>query len=150
MSEYGKLENIPTFLTVVAAALIRQDGRFLLQKRPPGKDHAGLWEFPGGKVEAGETPAGALVREIKEELQLDLIRHNSIPAGFAESNRENVRVPIVILLYICRSWLGEPEPVPGAEIGWFSVAEAGRLEMPPLDGALLKQIAARTDLSLMP
>ena len=150
MCEYGKLEKIPTYLAVVAAALVRDDGRFLLQKRPPGKDHAGLWEFPGGKVEEGETPAEALVREIEEELELDLGDAPFVPGAFAEQGSRAGRRPIVILLYICRDWTGEPKPVPDAEIGWVSLSEARQLAMPPLDVALLEQIAARTDLALMP
>ena len=135
------MAKIPTWMTVVAAALADGDGRFLLQKRPTGKQHGGLWEFPGGKVEPGESPRNALVREVNEELTLTVDPSDAEPIVFAESEPDGGAPGIVLLLYrICR-WTGKPVAEDGAEIGWFTLAEANRLPMPPLDSRLLKAIA---------
>ena len=133
------MKNNPTWLPVVAAAISRADGRFLLQRRPAGKQHAGLWEFPGGKVETGETPAIALVREIAEELDIVLEPGSLEPLTFAESRAADGSPAIVILLYKAGRWHGEPRPLEGGELGWFSPAEARALAKPPLDVTLLDQ-----------
>jgi len=140
------------WLPVVAVALRRPDGRLLMQRRPLGKHHGGLWEFPGGKVEPGETPAIALAREIEEELGLILDPAALVPAGFAQSEGahekgEGGHPPIVILLYAAQSWQGEPEAREGGEWGWFSPEEAARLPKPPLDVALLAGLAFKDDKS---
>ena len=132
-----RLENSPTWLLVVAAAFLDADGRLLMQKRPPGKHHAGMWEFPGGKVEPGETPVDALIREIVEELAVDLRHDALVPAGFAQVPGEGAVPPIVILLYSVREWRGSPQSCDGAEIGWFTRGEAEELTKPPLDISLL-------------
>ena len=104
------MQSFPTSLIVVAVAIQRADGKFLLQRRPLGKEHGGLWEFPGGKIEAGESAKSALVREIKEELGLIIQPEDLQAATFATS--ENAPGPakpgIVILLYTCRFWQGDP------------------------------------------
>ena len=136
-----ELKNNPTALLVVAAALARPDGRLLLQRRPPGKRHGGLWEFPGGKVEPGEIPARALVREIAEELAIELDPGSLAPLAFADSPPEGDFPPIVILLYTATRWRGEPQALEGGELAWFDAAEARQLPMPPLDVILLDSVA---------
>lgn len=135
------VEENPTWMPVVAAALIDDRGRWLMHKRPAGKHHAGLWEFPGGKVERGETPANALVREIGEELGLTLSPEHLEPAGFAQEPATASQIPIVILLYTCRNWAGQPQALEGGEIAWFASQEAASLDKPPLDVALLAQLS---------
>ncbi len=123
-------------MIVVAVALQRSDGRMLLQRRRIGKHHGGLWEFPGGKVEVGETPEIALIREIDEELAVQLDPGALIPLTFAEEAGEGRRGPIVILLYTCRKWRGEPQPLDAEAIDWYLPEELSALSMPPLDIAL--------------
>jgi 8-oxo-dGTP diphosphatase len=127
-------------MLVVAAALERADGRILMQQRPPGKAHAGLWEFPGGKVEPGEAPRAALVRELNEELAVALDPASLAPACFADDAREEGRPAIVILLYTARDWTGEPRAMEGGACGWFTRAEIAALAMPPLDYELLARL----------
>jgi 8-oxo-dGTP diphosphatase len=109
----------PTILIVVALALLDSAGRVLVQRRPEDRAHGGLWEFPGGKVEAGEGPAGALVREIAEELGVTIAAADLAPLTFAASPEHGDTRPLVLLLYTCRRWQGEPVPEPGAEIQWL-------------------------------
>lgn len=125
---------------VVALALECADGRILMQQRPPGKAHGGLWEFPGGKVEPGETPRAALVREVNEELAIALDPAALTPACFADGPAGTGEKAIVILLYSARSWQGEPRAVEGGACGWFTRAEIAKLAMPPLDYALLERL----------
>jgi 8-oxo-dGTP diphosphatase len=132
-----ELPNNPTWLPVVAAALTDADGRLLMHRRPPGKRHAGLWEFPGGKVESGEIPALALVREIDEELGIELDPSALEPVAFAESRAETGFPAIVILLYRAGRWRGEPRALEGGELGWFDRGQAWALPKPPLDVMLL-------------
>src|SRR5690349_7373827 len=98
------VENSPTFVLVVAAAIRDAGGRLLLQQCPAHKRHAGLWEFPGGKVESEEIPTLALCREILEELDLQLDAGSLAPAGFAEELPADGRPGLVLLLYSCGSW----------------------------------------------
>ncbi len=126
---------------VVAVALTNGEGRFLLQRRPAGKQHGGLWEFPGGKVEPGETPRAALVREVNEELGIALDPGAIQPAAFADGAAATHEGGIVILFYSCRRWQGKPVATDGATIGWFAPGEAARLAMPPLDIELLAQLS---------
>jgi len=126
---------------VVAVALTDGDGRFLLQRRPAGKQHGNLWEFPGGKVEPGETPRVALVREVNEELGIMLDMSAIRPAAFADGAAATHEGGIVILLYSCRRWQGKPVATDGATIGWFAPDDAARLAMPPLDIDLLAQLS---------
>lgn len=136
-----ELKNNPTALLVVAAAFAGTDGRLLLQRRPSGKHHAGLWEFPGGKVESTEIPRAALVREIAEELAIGLDPASLVPLAFADSAPEGDFPAIVILLYSVTHWDGEPRALEGGELAWFDVDEARKLPMPPLDVILLDNIA---------
>jgi len=123
-------------MLVVAGALHRADGRWLLHRRPPGKHHAGLWEFPGGKVEASENPSQALVRELEEELGIRCETAALVPEAFAETGEAEAGQPIVILLYSIGAWQGEPQALEGGAIDWFTLQEIDLLAKPPLDAAL--------------
>ena len=133
LRENSTLQNFPTWTPVVALALRRDDGRWLMHKRPDHKHHGGLWEFPGGKVEIGENPQEALIREIHEELGIAIRAEHCEPAGFAQEASEARDAPIVILLYICRQWEGHPDALEGGEIGWFTPEEVREIAKPPLD-----------------
>jgi 8-oxo-dGTP diphosphatase len=127
-------------MLVVAAALHRADGRWLMHRRPPGKHHAGLWEFPGGKVEPSEMPAQALERELGEELGIGCDPCDLVPAGFAETPRDAAESAIVILLYSLSVWQGVPDALEGGAIAWFTPDEVESLAKPPLDTALARQL----------
>ena len=131
-------------LLVSAVALIDRDGRLLLAQRPEGRPMAGLWEFPGGKVDAGETPPAALARELREELGVLISDSHFCPCGFAFETRDfsPPKPPrgIVLLLYTCRIWDGEPAPLEGGGLGWFRVGEIDSLDLAPLDRVLLGQL----------
>lgn len=128
----------PTTIWVAAAAIEQPGGRILMQRRPPGKAHAGLWEFPGGKLEAEESPRAALVREVNEELGIALDPRALALAAFAQTSPDDGAKAIVIWLYTARRWEGEPACLEaGGEIGWFTRAEIAALAMPPLDYQLL-------------
>ena len=124
-------------MLVVALAAQDGDGRLLMQQRPTGKHHAGLWEFPGGKVEASEKPKEALAREIREELAITLDPGNLEPAGFAESVASDGHTPIVLLLYKATHFDGEIAAQEGQAWGWFASTEAARLPLAPMDARLL-------------
>lgn len=134
------MKNIPTTVWVVAAALVDGDGRVLLQRRRQDRQHGGLWEFPGGKVEVDETPGQSLCREIAEELDLIIEPGDLVPVSFATQ----ADLPHVILLYTCRTWRGEPRCLDGEAIAWFAPEDILGLDMPPLDvplaQALLNQL----------
>ena len=136
------MKEISTLVPVVAAALLRGGDRVLLQQRRFGAMHGGLWEFPGGKVEAGESLESALVREIREEIGVELDLAAMSPLGFsAESSPSPERGEhYVILLYTCRKWQGEPRCLGGEEIAWFPVRELAGLSMPPLDVPLARRL----------
>ena len=124
-------------MIIVAAALIEKKGRMLLTLRPPGTHLAGHWEFPGGKLESGESPAACLVREIREELGVEV--RDPCPLTFAHylyPGRE-----VLILLYRC-SIATQPRPLHAAQLGWFTLDEAGFLKMPPADRPLLEFLAS--------
>jgi len=129
------MENNPTYLNVVAVALIDRDGRLLVQKRPEGKPMAGLWEFPGGKVDKGETPEQALVRELKEELDIDTEESCLAPAAFASEPLGDKH--LLLLLYICRKWRGIAQPQEASALKWVRPIELHKLEMPPADKPLI-------------
>ncbi|MFZ2998230.1 (deoxy)nucleoside triphosphate pyrophosphohydrolase [Sphingobium sp.] len=118
-------------LLVVAAALIDADGRVLLQQRPPGKAMAGLWEFPGGKVEPGETPEAALIRELEEELGIETHASCLAPATFASEALGQRH--LLLLLYVCRKWQGMPEARHATALQWVRPTQMYGLEMPPAD-----------------
>lgn len=127
-------------MLVVAAALVDGDGRVLLAQRPPGKAHGGLWEFPGGKVEPGETPEAALIRELGEELAISVAAACLAPASFARE-RLGAR-EMVLLLYVCRKWSGVPIAVEAAALRWARPVEMFALAMPPADRSLVALIDA--------
>ncbi len=122
-------------LMVVAAALVDGDGRVLVQQRPAGKPMAGLWEFPGGKVEPGETPEAALIRELAEELGIDVAANCLAPAAFA-SEALGAR-HLLLLLYVCRKWQGTPRAHAATALRWVRPAELFALDMPPADRPLI-------------
>ncbi len=121
---------------MVAVALIAADGRVLMQQRRRGAEHGGLWEFPGGKVEAGESLEESLCREIREELCLGLDPLNLEPLSFAALPGQ----PYVILLYTCRAWCGTPQCLDGEAIAWFEPEVIPELAMPPLDVPLARAL----------
>lgn len=129
-----------TPLIVVAAALSDQQGRWLMHRRPFHKHHGGLWEFPGGKVEAGESPRAALVREVDEEAALLLDASSLVEAGFAVGEGESGADGIVILLYTASRWSGSIEAREGGEFRWFLASEIAGLDRPPLDIILSQQL----------
>ena len=135
-----ELENSPTLVLVVAALIRDSLGRVLLQQRPEGKAHAGLWEFPGGKVEPNENPRESLVREIEEELGLALYPSAMAPVGFADIAPDYGESGIVILLYNATVWSGEPEAREGGDLRWVPPSDLGNFPMPPLDVKLVRQI----------
>jgi 8-oxo-dGTP diphosphatase len=122
-------------LLVVAAALVDDEGRVLLQQRAPGRAMAGLWEFPGGKVEEGETPEEALVRELAEELGIEVERGSVTPACFASA--PNGAAHMILLLYICRTWRGDPRALDATALQWARPREMLALDMPPADRPLI-------------
>jgi 8-oxo-dGTP diphosphatase len=130
-------------MLVVAGALQRPDGRWLMHRRPYAKHHGGLWEFPGGKVEPSEIPAQALARELAEELGIVVRREDCRPLSFAESEAVDGAPAIVILLYTIARWEGEPKPLEGGAIDWFAAESIAALEKPPLDIELARFLPAR-------
>ena len=120
-------------MTVVAAALIDREGRVLLQQRAPGRMMSGLWEFPGGKVEAGEIPEAALARELDEELGVAVVAADLVPACFASAYVGDCHM--ILLLYLCRRWAGEPRPLDAAALKWLSPEAMDPGEMPDSGGA---------------
>lgn len=127
-------------LIVTAAALIDRDGRLLVQQRPEGKNMAGLWEFPGGKLEPDETPEAALVRELREELGIETDTACLAPATFASEPLGDRH--LLLLLYICRKWRGTPQALEAAAIRWVRPIELHALPMPPADRPLIGLIEA--------
>jgi 8-oxo-dGTP diphosphatase len=120
---------------VTAVALIDDDKRVLIAQRPENKPMAGLWEFPGGKVEAGETPEDALCREIKEELGIELCRTCLAPFNFASHAYEHFH--LLMPLYVCRTWDGDIAPREGQAIEWVRAIHLSRYRMPPADEPLI-------------
>lgn len=122
-------------LFVVAAALIDADNRVLLAKRPEGKQLAGLWEFPGGKVSPGETPEEALIRELQEELGIEVCATCIAPFTFASHTYETFH--LLMPLYLCRNWTGEITPQEGQEVAWVKALRLQDYPMPPADLPLI-------------
>ncbi|MBV7411060.1 8-oxo-dGTP diphosphatase MutT [Maritimibacter sp. DP1N21-5] len=116
---------------VSAVALVDRDGRVLLAQRPEGKSMAGLWEFPGGKVETGETPEAALIRELKEELGIDTWHSCLAPLTFASHAYESFH--LLMPVFVCRKWEGTPHPKEGQTLKWVRVADMRDYPMPPAD-----------------
>lgn len=120
---------------VSAVALIDRDGRILLAQRPEGKSMAGLWEFPGGKVEPGESPETALVRELHEELGIETWNSCLAPLTFASHAYADFH--LLMPLFACRKWDGHPHPREGQNLTWAKVDELRNYPMPPADLPLL-------------
>jgi len=123
---------------VAAVALVDADGRVLLQQRPPGKAMAGLWEFPGGKVEAGETPEASLLRELKEELDLDVSASCLAPFTFASHAYDDFH--LLMPLFVCRRWDGRVRPLEGQKIAWVRPLRMADYPMPPADRPLVAML----------
>lgn len=127
---------MPTRILLVAAcALVDGDGRVLIAQRPAGKSLAGLWEFPGGKVEEGETPEGALIRELAEELGITVKADCLAPFVFASHGYEDFH--LLMPLYLCRRWDGFAQAREHAALRWVRPAELDRWPMPPADAPLV-------------
>ncbi|MDN3713264.1 8-oxo-dGTP diphosphatase MutT [Paracoccus cavernae] len=122
-------------LLVAAVALIDADGRVLLAQRPEGKSLAGLWEFPGGKVDPGETPELALIRELQEELGINTWSSCLAPLTFASHTYDDFH--LLMPLYACRRWEGIPQPREGQKLAWVRAGDLGNYEMPPADVPLI-------------
>ena len=125
-------------ILVVAAALIDRDGRVLLAQRPPNKSMAGLWEFPGGKVEDGESPENALIRELNEELGIDTWGSCLAPLSFASHSYEGFH--LLMPLFACRKWIGTPMAMEGQVLKWVSKNDLKNYAMPPADIPLIAAI----------
>lgn len=123
---------------ISAVALIDSDGRVLLAERPEGKIFAGYWEFPGGKIETGETPEAALVRELDEELGVDTKDSCLAPLGLVSHPYDTHHM--VLLLYVCRKWSGRPQPKEGGQLKWVAPARLRDFEMPPANKELISVI----------
>jgi len=120
---------------VSAVALIDADGRVLLAQRPEGKSLAGLWEFPGGKVEPGETPEAALIRELREELGIDTWQSCLAPLTFASHSYESFH--LLMPLFACRRWQGIPHGAEGQNLAWVRPNALRDYPMPPADLPLI-------------
>jgi len=120
---------------VSAVALIDVDGRVLLAQRPEGKSMAGLWEFPGGKVESGETPEAALIRELREELGIDTSASCLAPLAFASHSYDDFH--LLMPLFACRRWKGSVIPLEGQRLTWARVGDLKNYPMPPADEPLI-------------
>ena len=129
--------KLPTLL-VAAIALVDIDGRVLIAERPAGKSMAGLWEFPGGKVEAGEIPEAALIRECKEELNIDITA--ACLASFAFASHTYEEFHLLMPLYLCRKWEGLVQPQEGQKTRWVRPLDMLDYPMPPADLPLVAML----------
>jgi 8-oxo-dGTP diphosphatase len=125
-------------LLVVAAALIDVDGRVLLAQRPKGKQLEGLWEFPGGKVDAGERPEDALIRELGEELGIAIKAACLAPLTFASHAYDDFH--LLMPLYVCRKWEGFVRPLDGQALKWVRPKDIRAYPMPPADEPLIPHL----------
>jgi 8-oxo-dGTP diphosphatase len=132
-------------MLVVAAALVDGAGRVLVQQRPPGKALAGLWEFPGGKVEPGETPEAALARELDEELGIGVNAAALQPLTFASEPLAERH--LLLLLYVCRAWTGVPQALDATALAWHAPADLRALAMPPADLPFIAALEAAVIVS---
>lgn len=130
-------KNVPIIL-VVAVALIDIDGRVLIAQRPEGKSMAGLWEFPGGKVEEGEQPEAALIRELEEELGIDVTKNCLAPFTFASHTYDDFH--LLMPLYVCRVWEGTVTPKEGQTLKWVRPLQLKDYPMPPADVPLVAML----------
>jgi 8-oxo-dGTP diphosphatase len=125
-------------VVVAACALVDADGRVLVARRPAGKAMAGLWEFPGGKVAEGERPEAALIRELKEELGIDVAEACLAPLTFASHTYDDFH--LLMPLYVCRRWQGNVVPRENQELRWVKPARLRELAMPPADIPLISHL----------
>lgn len=130
------------FLLVGACALVDPDGRVLIAQRPQGKPHAGKWEFPGGKVEAGESPEAAVVRELREELGVEPCEQCLQPFAFASEPLEDGR-HLLMPLFICRRWDGFADPREGQKIAWVRPERLADYDLLPADRPLAAELRDR-------
>ena len=128
------MDNIRPLLLVAACVLLDGEGRILIAKRPEGRSLAGLWEFPGGKVEPGESPEHALIRELAEELGIGIAAADLAPLTFASHDYPDFH--LLMPLFHCRRWRGEVAPHEGQELLWVKPAELVSYAMPPADEPL--------------
>jgi 8-oxo-dGTP diphosphatase len=130
---------VPAKIVLVAAcALVDADGRVLLAQRPEGKSMAGLWEFPGGKIEHGERPEETLIRELKEELGITVREDCLAPLTFASHSYPDFH--LLMPLYVCRRWEGMVVPTEGQRITWVKPNRLRTYEMPPADLPLISHL----------
>ncbi len=129
-----------TALTVVAAALVDAQSRVFVQQRPAEKAMGGLWEFPGGKVEPGEAPEAALIRELREELLIETEAACLAPASFSTGMIGDR--PLLLLLYVCRKWQGMVVPQEAQQADWLPTRDLFALDMPPADRPLVAMLDA--------
>jgi 8-oxo-dGTP diphosphatase len=131
-------ERTVKIVLVVACALIDVDGRVLLAQRPEGRAMAGLWEFPGGKVETGEKPEETLIRELKEELGIDVKEACLAPLTFASHAYDDFH--LMMPLYVCRRWDGTPAALEGQQLAWVRPNKLRDYPMPPADLPLIPHL----------
>ena len=125
-------------ILVAAVALIDADGRVLLAQRPDGKAMGGLWEFPGGKVEAGETPEAALIRELREELAIETVSSCLAPLTFASHDYDDFH--LLMPLFACRRWQGQPQAIEHQALRWVRPMRLADYPMPPADVPLVAML----------
>jgi 8-oxo-dGTP diphosphatase len=125
-------------VVVAACALIDAQGRVLIAERPKGKSMAGLWEFPGGKVEADERPEKTVVREMREELGVSIDESTLSPFIFASHTYPDFH--LLMPLFLCRQWEGEVSPREGQKVAWVPADELDRYPMPPADAPLIPML----------
>jgi len=130
---------MPPLLLVAACALVDADKRVLIAQRPEGKPMAGLWEFPGGKVEPGETPEQTIIRELREELSVIVTEACLAPLSFASHDYGEFH--ILLPLFVCRRWEGWPEPREAQQIKWVRANRLRQFPMPPADQPLISHLA---------
>jgi len=128
----------PPLVLVAAVVLVDADGRVLLARRPEGKAMAGLWEFPGGKIDPGETPEAALIRELAEELGIDVAASCLAPFTFASHAYPEFH--LLMPLYVCRKWSGIPTAREGQRLAWVRPARLAEYPMPPADKPLVAML----------
>jgi len=131
------MADVPIIL-VVAVALVDVDGRVLIAQRPEGKSMAGLWEFPGGKVEPGETPEHALIRELQEEIGIDVTENCLAPFTFASHRYDDFH--LLMPLYVCRVWDGAVVAREGQTLKWVRALDLKDYPMPPADIPLIAML----------
>ena len=137
-AEFRRPDDAVETVLAVAVALVDADDRVLIAKRPEGKTMAGLWEFPGGKVNPGELPETALVRELLEELGIDITESCLAPVTFASHLYDDFH--LLMPLYVCRVWEGTVEAREGQELKWVRPVRLGDYDMPPADAPLVAML----------